>query len=121
VLPVAATLANRHPERTVFTRFIPAARPEQMPGMWRRYYTCWRVATREVLNLELLELMPPLAALSPPATIVDKTRYSAFAEPGPIHDLRQRKADALIVSGRETDVCVVATNASQDRAATGLR
>src|SRR5271166_372891 len=54
--------ANRHPERTVFTRFIPPERPEQMPGMWRRYYTRWRVATRECLDLRLLELMPPLAA-----------------------------------------------------------
>ena len=63
VLPVAAVLASRHPERTVFTRFIPPERPEEMPGMWRRYYARWRVATREVLPLELLELMPPLAAL----------------------------------------------------------
>ena len=49
VLPVAAALANRHPERTVFTRFIPPERPDQMPGMWRRYYARWRVATRESL------------------------------------------------------------------------
>jgi hypothetical protein len=37
-----------------FTRFIPPERPDQMPGMWRRYYTRWRVATRECLNLRLL-------------------------------------------------------------------
>jgi nicotinamidase-related amidase len=36
VLPVVAALAGRHPERTVFTRFIPPERPEQMPGMWQR-------------------------------------------------------------------------------------
>ena len=88
VLLAAAALASRHTERTVFTRFIPPARPEQMSGMWRRYYTRWRVATREVLPLELLEFMP-LAALSPPATIIEKTRYSAFAEPGLIDHLRQ--------------------------------
>ena len=82
VLPVAAALASRHPERTIFTRFIPPARPEQMPGMWRRYYERWRIATREALPLELLKLMPPLAALCPPATTIDKTRNSAFAEPG---------------------------------------
>jgi nicotinamidase-related amidase len=109
VLPVATTLARRHPERTIFTRFIPPVRPDQMPGMWQRYYRRWRVATREVLPLELLELMPPLAALSPPATIIAKTRYSAFAEPGLIDHLGQREADALIVSASETDVCVLAT------------
>jgi nicotinamidase-related amidase len=109
VLPATAALASRFPERTVFTRFIPPERPEQMPGMWQRYYTRWRATTREVLDPTLLELMPPLAALCPPATVIDKTRYSAFAEPGLIEHLRQRDADALIVSGSETDVCVLAT------------
>jgi hypothetical protein len=51
--------------------------------------------------------MPPLAALCPPATVIDKTRYSAFAELRLIEHLRQRKADALIVSGSETDVSVL--------------
>ena len=106
VLPVVAALANRHPERTVFTRFIPPERPDQMPGMWRRYYTRWRLATRECLDLRLLGLMPPLAALCPPATVIDKTRYSALAEPGLAEHLRQREADALIVSGsRPMFVC----------------
>ena len=109
VLPVVATLAGRHPERTVFTRFIPPERPDQMPGMWQRYYTRWRLATRECLNLDLLELMPPLAALCPPATVIDKTRYSGFAEPKLLAHLREREADALIISGSETDVCVLAT------------
>ena len=101
VLPVAATVASRHPDRTVFTRFIPPERPDQTPGMWQRYYTRWRVATGE--------LMPPIAALCPPATVIDKTRYSALAEPKLIEQPRQRDADALIVSGSETDVCVLAT------------
>ena len=109
VLPVVAALAGRRPERTVFTRFIPPERPEQMPGMWQRYYARWRAATRERLDLRLLELMPPLAALCPPATVIDKTRYSGFAEPQLSAHLRQRQADALIVSGSETDVCVLAT------------
>jgi nicotinamidase-related amidase len=109
VLPVAAALASHHPERTVFTRSIPPERPDQMPGMWRRYDTRWRVATRECLDLRLLELMPVLAAICPPATVIDKTRYSALAEPDLSEHLRQREADALIVSGSETDVCVLAT------------
>jgi nicotinamidase-related amidase len=58
VLPVAAALASRHPERTVFTRFVPPECPGEMPGMWQRYYTRWPVATRERLDLQLLDLMP---------------------------------------------------------------
>jgi nicotinamidase-related amidase len=42
VLPIVAELASRHPERTVFTCFIPPERPDRMPGMWQRYYTKWR-------------------------------------------------------------------------------
>ena len=38
-----------------------------------------------------------------------QNRYSAFAEPRLIEHLRQRETDALIVSGSETDVCVLAT------------
>jgi len=34
VLPVVVELASRHPERAVFTRFIPPECPDQMPGMW---------------------------------------------------------------------------------------
>ena len=60
-------------------------------------------------DLHLLDMMPSLAALCPPSTIIDKTRYSAFAEPRLIEHLRRREADALIVLGSETDVCVLAT------------
>jgi Isochorismatase family len=70
----------------------------------------WRGAIRECLDLRLLELMPPLAALCPPATVIDKTRYSVLAERRLAEHLRQREAAALIVSGSETDVCVGATN-----------
>jgi hypothetical protein len=34
-----------------------------MPGKWRRYHTRWRVATRERLDLQLLELMRAGGAL----------------------------------------------------------
>ena len=109
VLPVVTELAGRYPQHTVFTRFIPPARESDMPGMWRRYYARWRIATREHLDPGLLDLLAPLAKLCPPATVVDKTRYSAFAEPQLLAHLRAREADGLIVTGSETDVCVLAS------------
>jgi nicotinamidase-related amidase len=109
VLPVVAELANRYPERTMFTRFITPRRPDDMPGMWQRYYTRWKEATREHLDPALLELLPELAKLCPPATVINKTRYSAFAEPELLSHLQAREADGLIVTGSETDVCVLAT------------
>jgi nicotinamidase-related amidase len=80
-----------------------------MPGMWQRYYTRWRNATREHLDPAFLELLPPLAKLCPPATVIDKTRYSAFVGSQLVEHLRAREADGLIVTGSETDVCVLAT------------
>jgi nicotinamidase-related amidase len=94
VLPVVATLAVVIPSEPSSPRFIPPERSDQMPGMWQRYYARWRAATRERLDLDLLELMPALAALLPPATIIDKTRYSGFAEPKLLAHLRDREADA---------------------------
>ena len=109
VLPVVSELAGRYPDRTVFTRFIPPERPTDMPGMWQQYYNRWRAATREHLDPALLELLPPLAKLCPPATVVDKTRYSAFSAPELIDLFQSREADGIIVTGSETDVCVLAT------------
>jgi nicotinamidase-related amidase len=109
VLPVVTEIAGRFPERTVFTRFITPERPEQMPGTWQSYYEKWRQTTREVLPPGLLELVPPLARFAPPAAVVDKTRYSAFTASRLDAHLRDRQADALVVTGSETDVCVLAT------------
>ena len=63
VLPTVTRIAERFPERTIFTRFITPRRPEDMPGMWRPYYEKWRQTTREHLDPHMLELMPPLARL----------------------------------------------------------
>jgi nicotinamidase-related amidase len=109
VLPVVAEIAGRFPERTVFTRFITPQRPEGMPGMWQRYYERWRNTTQEHIDPRLLELMPPLARFVPPATVIDKTRYSAFVGSSLLAHLIDRQADGLIVTGSETDVCVLAT------------
>lgn len=109
VLPRVTALASRFPERTIFTRFVPPETPADMPGQWRRYYEQWPQVTRSRLDPALLELMPPLASLVPPATVFDKPVYSAFAGRRLQHMLLEREADALIVSGGETDVCVLAT------------
>jgi nicotinamidase-related amidase len=107
--PVIEELVRCHPARTVFTRFITPTRADEMPGMWQTYYSRWRETTRECIDSKLLELMPPLARFCPPASVIDKTRYSAFAEPKLISHLRSRDADGLIITGSETDVCVMAT------------
>src|SRR5690349_24147601 len=58
-------LADRHPARTIFARFVPPTVPAQMPGMWRDYYDKWRRVTREFIDPMLLDLLPPMMAFSP--------------------------------------------------------
>jgi nicotinamidase-related amidase len=78
-LPLIEEIVRHHAERTVFTRFLPPSRPEEMPGTWQRYYRRWREMTLERTDPELLELVPTLA-----------------------------RADAIVITGAETDVCVLA-------------
>jgi nicotinamidase-related amidase len=108
VLPIIEEIARRHARRTVFTRFLPPADPAEMPGSWQRYYRRWRELTLEQLDPALLELVPPLARLVPPATVIDKHVYSPFVERGLLRLLRERRTDALVITGAETDVCVLA-------------
>ncbi|HEY6979486.1 isochorismatase family cysteine hydrolase [Reyranella sp.] len=109
VVPNVVEIARRHPERTVFTRFIPPREPDEMPGAWRDYYRRWHAMTRDTLDQRLLQLAEPLRALVPPARVCDKAVYSAFAHAGLVRWLRMQHADTLIVTGGETDVCVLAT------------
>ena len=81
VLPRVLEIAGRHPERTIFTRFMPPQDPEHASGAWRDYYQRWRSMTRDRIDPHLLELVEPLRKLVPPAKVMNKTVYSAFAHP----------------------------------------
>lgn len=109
VLPTVLRLARAQAERTVFTRFVPPADPKEMPGTWQRYYERWRHMTRDRLDPTLIALVPPLAELVPPGIVLDKRHYSPFSEPDLPRLLRDRGIDTLVISGAETDVCVLAT------------
>jgi nicotinamidase-related amidase len=109
VLPLIEELAARHAERTVFTKFIPAKSPGTGPGMWAKYYQRWSEITLERLDPGLLELVPSLARLVPPATVLDKRVYSPWTEGELDRLLTTKPTDALVITGGETDVCVLAT------------
>ena len=109
VRPIVRRLAGAHPERTIFTRFIPAERPGEGEGTWKRYYERWDTMTIERLGSEMIELVPELRELVPPAEAIDKKVYSPWFQPELGASLARRGSDAVIVSGGETDVCVLAT------------
>lgn len=109
ILPQVEALCAHAPAQTVFTRFIPAQRPGEGRGAWARYYERWADVTLERLDPEALALAPPLQRFVPSAVIADKRVYSPWVDSPLARIVAARGADALVVSGGETDICVMAT------------
>jgi nicotinamidase-related amidase len=109
VLPGIVRLVEHNSLRTVFTRFITPASASDRPGRWQRYFARWACATQRQLPPGALDLVAPLAHFAPPATVIDKPAYSCFFESGLTEFLVAKHVGTLIVSGSETDVCVLAT------------
>lgn len=109
ILPLVTLLSERAIERTIFTRFIPPRSPEKAHGAWQRYYRHWSSMTGESLDPALLSLVEPLGRMVPPALAIDKTTYSAFGSPELLPLLSHHGCRTLVISGGETDVCVLST------------
>lgn len=109
IVPAVTALSGACPERTVFTRFIPPRVPEEAQGAWADYFRKWPGMTRAALHPDLIGLVPELARLTPPALVLDKPVYSPWLD-GRLHKrLRLMGVEILVVTGCETDVCVLAT------------
>jgi len=61
------------------------------------------------LGEDKVELLPELAGFIPPARVVDKFAYSPWVGTNLATDLRDNQVDTLVVSGAETDMCVLGT------------
>jgi nicotinamidase-related amidase len=109
VAPNVEDIVSVQAAKTIFTRFIPAADPSEGEGAWGRYWKRWSSMTLQHLPDEMTDLVPALARFAPPATIIDKKRYSPWIDTTLASALKQRQTDTLIISGCETDVCVLAT------------
>jgi nicotinamidase-related amidase len=109
VLPAIAGICERYTARTVFTRFITPVHAADRPGRWQRYFTKWERATRSRLSAGELDLVPALARFAPPAEVIDKPGYSAFVGSSLASFLGERGVNTLVVTGAETDVCVLAS------------
>jgi len=109
VLPTIEAIAARYRERTIFSRFITPRYPEEGRGQWQVYFRKWERATRNHLAGDELELVPALARYAPPASVIDKPAYSAFVQSSLCDLLTQKEARTIVVTGAETDVCVLST------------
>ncbi len=109
VLPSIVDITARYAARTVFTRFITPLHPDDRPGRWRHYFEKWQCTTRAVLPSSQLELVPALHRFVPPARVIDKPAYSAFTGSALASFLSEKGINTLVITGSETDVCVLAT------------
>lgn len=109
ILPAVERLCAHAPAETVFTRFVTPHSAEQAHGAWRAYYRHWSALTGEHLAPGMLDLVAPLDRYAPPARVCDKGTHSAFGSGGFPKLVGEAGVGALVLSGVETDVCVLAT------------
>lgn len=108
VLPVIVQLCEARPDRVWFSRFIPAAHPADAIGAWVDYWRRWSSMTLETLAPDLIELVQPLRQFAQPGRVVDKRVYSPWFGTSLHEDFQQTGVDTVVITGAETDVCVLA-------------
>lgn len=108
-LPTIEMLTAALAPRTFFTRFIPPRSLVDAPGSWGRYYGSWPQVLRDELSPIWLELLPRLHRLARSGQIYDKSVYSPWAQTNLEATLRRLGISTLVISGAETDICVLAT------------
>lgn len=109
VLPQLEEVSSRHAERTIFTRFMTPVQADDAVGGWKEYYRKWWMMTGENLSRELFGLTPSLQTVVPPARIFDKLTYSPWVDGRLSSHLGSEAVQTVVVTGGETDVCVLAT------------
>jgi nicotinamidase-related amidase len=77
--------------------------------MWRHYYERWGSMTIQELGADMIGLVPELAKYVPPARLLDKHVYSPWTGSDLHQQLRGAGIDTVVITGGETDVCVLAT------------
>ncbi len=111
-LPAVETICARFTANTIFTRFLCPTDLEQTSGQWRRFYAESPSMLCNVMDPAMLGLLPELSKFCPPAAMIDRHVFSAFASPKLRSHLLDRATDTLVITGIETDVCVLATTLS---------
>lgn len=109
IAPRVARIAAHAPGRTIFTRFLSPNAAREAPGQWQVFYRRWASVLAGNNDPGIFDLLPVLRPFVPPARVVDKFTHSAYEAQGFQPALDALGADTIILTGVETDVCVLAT------------
>ena len=109
LLPQIEQLVHARNLPTVFTRFITPSTATEAIGSWQNYYKFWHQVTKEEAGEGWLALHPNLQKFAHSENTFDKTTYDAFASGSFRSSIKRANPSALVFSGIETDVCVLAT------------
>ncbi|HEY2890404.1 MAG TPA: cysteine hydrolase [Dongiaceae bacterium] len=109
VMPNIQRLVSHCTSRTLYTRFVTPPNAGAANGVWQRFYQRWPQVTTDQLSPKLFDLMAPLAAEAPAEAQIDKEGFSSFSAADFAAALDRLKAGTLVLSGVETDACVLAT------------
>lgn len=109
ILPAIVRLTDHAPDRSAFTRFITPMTVEEAPGRWRHYYERWSSVTRAEVGDAAMELHADLQPLANPELVFDKATHNGFDSEALVAFLEEQAPSALVLTGIETDVCVLAT------------
>jgi nicotinamidase-related amidase len=109
IVPSTLALIAHRPQRALFPRFITPESIESAGGAWQSYYRQWPALLRERLVPEMFDLVAPIAPHAAPERQIEKSGFSAFSAPSFAAHLAGLGASTLVLSGVETDVCVLAT------------
>ena len=109
LLPQIAKLIEHRPARALYARFITPATIGESKGAWQSYYRQWPQVIQDRLPAGIFDLVAPLARHAAPHQQFDKQGFSAFSGPSFPGMLRDLGASTLVLSGVETDVCVLST------------
>jgi len=109
ILPNVRRLASHRPGRTLYPCFVTPSSASAARGVWQSFYRRWPQVTDGRLPADRLDIVAELADLAPASARIDKEGFSSYSGPGFARALERLGARTVLLSGVETDICVLGT------------
>ncbi len=109
ILEPILALIRHQPYNSWFSQFMTPNNSNEMENSWERYYEYWKPLTQDHLEKGMLDIHQGLFQESSTPQIFEKFSYDSFKNTELDKELKSLSVKTLIMTGVETDVCVLAT------------